>query len=145
MRLNRWEIGAALTVVLIGLYVAAEGVGYGVGTLRHMGPGFFPLAVGVGLLGLGLAILVETRHATTPAPDLPARPLAAILGGLLLFALLVSRAGLVPATLVLVMVAAFADVRMTLARAAVSAVGIAALGWVVFVAGFRLPLHPFWW
>ena len=145
MKLNFWEIGAALAVTLLGLYMTVQGFGYQIGTLRHMGPGFFPVVVGLILLGLGLGIVFETRYATTPPPDLPARPMAAILGGLILFALLVDRAGLVPATLVLVLVSAFADRRMTLTRAALSAVGITLMGWLVFVAGFRLPLHPFWW
>jgi putative tricarboxylic transport membrane protein len=110
-----------------------------------MGPGFFPVAVGVALAALGLAIIAEVRHSSAPAPDLPLRPMALIVAGLVVFAVLVGRAGLVPATLALVLISAFADRAMTPLRALVSALGITAMGYLVFVLGFRLPLHPFWW
>src|SRR5882757_285053 len=52
--------GGALLVV-IGLAAVYAGVGYRVGELAHMGPGFFPVALG-GLLALtGLLIALSAR------------------------------------------------------------------------------------
>ena len=52
--------GGALLVV-IGLAAVYAGIGYRVGELAHMGPGFFPVALG-GLLALtGLLIALAAR------------------------------------------------------------------------------------
>lgn len=144
-RLNRWELTVAGAVTALGAFLALKGAGYQIGTLRHMGPGFFPVAVGVALAALGLAIVAEVRTSSAPPPDLPLRPMALIVAGLIVFAVLVGRAGLIPATLALVLISAFADRAMTPLRALISALGIALVGYLVFVLGFRLPLHPFWW
>ncbi len=144
-RLNFWELGAALLVFALGAFMALKGLSYSIGSVNRMGPGFFPVAVGVILMLLAVAIMLEVRHSNTPAPDFPLRPLAALTAGLVAFAVLIEPLGLVPATFVLVLVSSFGDASMTLRRAVLAAVAMAALGYVVFVLGFRLPLHPFWW
>jgi putative tricarboxylic transport membrane protein len=144
-RLNPWEIGAALAVLALGAFMVWAGVGYSIGSFRHMGPGFFPVAVGSALMAFSAAIVLEVHRSATPRPDLPLRPLAAITVGLVAFATLVDPLGLVPATLALVVISAFADSAMTPVRAGFAGLAIAGFGWVVFVLGFRLPLHAFWW
>jgi hypothetical protein len=144
-QLNYWELGAALVVFALGVFMTVEGLGYSVGSVRRMGPGFFPVAVGVIMILLSIGIMLEVRHSLTPAPDFPLRPLAAITAGLIAFGVLIEPLGLVPATFILVFVSAFGDASMNLLRAIITAAAIAALGYVVFVLGFRLPLDPFWW
>jgi hypothetical protein len=34
---------------------------------------------------------------------------------------------------------------MSTARAVIVAAAVAAMGYAVFVLGFRLPIHPCWW
>jgi hypothetical protein len=89
--------------------------------------------------------MVEVRRSATPAPDLPLRPLAFIIAGLVVFSIAIEPLGLVPATFILVFVSAFADAGMTPLRALLVAAAMSALGYAVFVLGFRLPLDPFWW
>lgn len=48
---------AGALVALIGAGAIVEGQSYGVGTLTAMGPGFFPVALGAGLVGLGVPCL----------------------------------------------------------------------------------------
>ena len=43
-------------VILFGLVMALKGPSYNLGTLMHMGPGFLPTALGIILIGLGIAI-----------------------------------------------------------------------------------------
>ena len=43
-------------MLLLGLGIALKGATYRPGTLMHMGPGFFPTALGVLLVILGIAI-----------------------------------------------------------------------------------------
>ena len=66
--------GGALLIV-VGLAAVYAGVGYRVGELAHMGPGFFPVALGALLALTGLLIAVSARGSsgrsstwTTPPP-----------------------------------------------------------------------------
>ena len=52
--------GGALLIV-VGLAAVYAGVGYRVGELAHMGPGFFPVALGALLALTGLLIAVSAR------------------------------------------------------------------------------------
>jgi len=45
---------AGALMMLIGLGACLEGLTYKLGTLTHMGPGFFPVALGVILVVLGM-------------------------------------------------------------------------------------------
>lgn len=45
---------AGALVALIGAGATVEGQSYGVGLLTAMGSGFFPVALGAGLVGLGV-------------------------------------------------------------------------------------------
>lgn len=143
-RNNWWELGGALVMLLLGGYMLWRGIGYSVGSLNRIGPGFFPVAVGVCLIAISVAIALEVRFSDTSRPRFRFRPLTAIILGLLAFAVLVESAGLIPATFVLVLVSAFGDQTMSPLRAMTVATAIAALGYVVFIIGFRLPIDPFW-
>ncbi len=60
---NRDYYAGALMLV-IGSAVAWQGFGYNVGSLTRMGPGFFPVALGVLLAALGIAIAAGFREAS---------------------------------------------------------------------------------
>ncbi|HUY03715.1 MAG TPA: tripartite tricarboxylate transporter TctB family protein, partial [Rhodocyclaceae bacterium] len=59
---NRDYYGGGLMLV-IGVAAAVQGMRYQVGTLSRMGPGFFPMALGVILALIGVTILVNARNA----------------------------------------------------------------------------------
>lgn len=143
-RSGPWEYAVAAALFLLGLYVAFEGANVGVGTLRRMGPGFLPVAVGCGLALLALGIFFELRSGGRPKLDAPVRPLVMVTLSLGTFAATVAPLGLVPATVLLVLIGAFAERAMTFRRAGLTAIGLAALGYVVFILGFKLPLDAFW-
>lgn len=55
LRFKRDYYAGAL-MVLLGLIAANDGTHYPIGTLRQMGPGYFPIALGMLLIVLGMLI-----------------------------------------------------------------------------------------
>src|SRR6476646_5448081 len=102
-------------VILLGLVMALKGPTYNVGTLMHMGPGFLPTALGVILIGIGIAIAMQA--VTVPDGEdediLPTEPQwfawACILLSPIAFIVFGSLGGLAPATFMCVFVAALGD------------------------------------
>ena len=140
-----WELAVVVVLLIMGGYMIWQGVEFGVGSVRRMGPGFFPVGVGALLVLLSLAILFEVRRGGAGPLELPLRPIVLITVGLLAFAATVGPLGIVPSTVLLVLIGSFADTEMTALRAGISAVALAAIGYLVFIVGFGLPLEPFWW
>ncbi len=125
-------------------YLHAAG-SYSFGTLRRMGPGFFPAALGVLVAGFGalLALPALFRRGELPRPS--PRPLVTITAGGLAFTYLIEPFGLVPATLVLVGLAALAEPRFRPLRTAILAAALAALAMLVFSEGLGIPVPAFRW
>ena len=136
--------GAALTVIG-GFATIHAFTSLSMGTLRQMGPGMFPAALGCILIVLGLAILVIAlfRPGEKPAADI--RPLAAILASIFAFAILVRPFGLVPAILALALIASRADGTLSPRGTAAVAAGLALGAVLVFRVGLGVPVTAIAW
>ncbi|EJL69471.1 tripartite tricarboxylate transporter TctB family protein [Variovorax sp. Varisp85] len=149
--------GGALLIV-IGLAAVYAGIGYRVGELAHMGPGFFPVALG-GLLALtGLLIAISAR-AEEPAsvaseeaashghpggmPDM--RGCICIILGILAFLLFGEYGGLLPATFAIVFISALGDRDNTLTEALLLSLAMSFVAVVVFWWALKLQLPLFQW
>ena len=132
---NKDTVGGFLLLVL-GVWAAAQGSAYQVGTLHNMGPGFFPLSLGVVLALLG-AIMIGSGVARPASDAVPRRRpewrgwacLCAAIGA---FMLLGRYGGLLPATFTLVFIAARGDRRNTLRDALMLGVAAGAVATGVF-------------
>lgn len=144
-RYNIWESAIAVILALSGAYMVWQGLEYGFGSLRRMGPGFFPVAVGAALIILALGIAFETRSSTASNPNLPWRPLIAIAVGLGAFATFINLLGAIPATFMLIFVSMIGDRSVSWKTRLITAAGIAVLGFLFFGIAFRLPISAFWW
>ncbi|WP_313070391.1 tripartite tricarboxylate transporter TctB family protein [Melaminivora sp.] len=115
----------ALVITILGISAIVASLQYEIGTLNEMGPGYYPLLLGVALFAIGLFLLPgsgETlesvvREAAQDAPAVPTTrrknaPLY-IIAGLASFILLGKYGGLVPATFALVAFSALADTKNT--------------------------------
>jgi hypothetical protein len=155
--LTKDHVGGALLLVT-GVGVVVAGVGYGMGTLRQMGSGFFPVVLGVLLVLIGAALLASVRRtragAASEAPAETAhlagpvvqwRGWLCIVGGALSFAVLGEHGGLVPASFVSVFIAALGDRQNSWRAAAALAASMTALGVVVFHFGLHMLLPLFSW
>ncbi len=151
IQLHRERYAGALTA-LIGLGAIVESATYGLGTLAAIGPGAFPLAMGVILVVCGLGIGLSEgpaddahEHDRVDLSRPEWRGWACIIGGMLAFLLLARTAGLFPATFACVFLSAMGDRTSTLRGACILATLIAAFGCALFYYGLHIQLPPFVW
>jgi uncharacterized membrane protein len=136
-------------MTLIGAGAVLEARHYNIGTLFHMGPGFFPIILGVTMTFLGILItaVAATADATSddqlimPKPEW--RAWACILAGPILFIFLGNLGGLIPATFACVFVSALGDRESTLKSAAILAAGVTICGVGLFSYLLQVSL-PMW-
>jgi hypothetical protein len=152
-----------LLLVIIGLWAAFQGQGYDVGTLRQMGPGFFPTALGIilaltGVVLFGTAIAANARLAAAlkmaggdahnefgnqPRYSPEWRGWICICLSVAAFALLAEYTGLLPATFACVFIAGLGDRENSLRDLLLLSVGISIAAVVVFWWGLGVVLPIF--
>jgi len=140
---NQKDFGAGCLYLLAGGGFALGALGYRVGDAARMGPGWFPLWIGVMLAVIGLVVAAKSLQRTA-VPEKVKRPelssLAWVLGAVVLFGLLLKPAGLVVALVVLVLMSSRASHSFTWRAAAINAVLLTLFSIGVFVEGVGLQL-----
>jgi hypothetical protein len=123
------------------LVAIAAARGYSMGSGGKMGPGYFPMLLGIALAGLG-ALLVGRSLVLDGAPvtRLQVRPTLMIVLGVILFGLMIPYLGLVIALATVTAVSAFASRESRPLEVAALAAVLAAFSVVIFVYALRLPL-----
>jgi hypothetical protein len=138
--------------VALGLGALWVALGYPMGTATRMGPGYMPAVLGGLLAFLGAAITLKSLSlgpARDARPDFNlaqdlvrlVRPLFFVVVGLLTFAYVLPRYGLVAAVIPLVIISALADHRPRLGAAVPLAVVLAGVTVLIFVRGLGLPIR----
>ncbi|MGY6634377.1 MAG: tripartite tricarboxylate transporter TctB family protein [Alkalilacustris sp.] len=135
------EVVAGIVCIALGAVVVWITSDYRFGTPRRMGPGFFPVTLGVILAGLGVLILISGLRDRTPLPRMYVRPLIILPATILAFALLLPRVGYGPAAAVVVLAAGFAGRAATPLGLGLLAAGLVPATWFLFAQalGVRLP------
>ncbi|TQM92203.1 MAG: tripartite tricarboxylate transporter TctB family protein [Roseinatronobacter sp.] len=134
-----------------GLLLAILGAGaalwaamyYDMGSLRRMGPGFFPVLLGAALFLLGLVIALPALARSAEPPKIEPATALAVLAAIVIFALSLSRLGLAGATAITVLVASLPAPRKGWVWRIVLALGVTVLTVLVFSVGLRMTL-PVW-
>ena len=132
---------------ILGLMGAAVAIHAGLrlefGTLRAMGPGFFPTVLGAGLalLGAGVAVPAWTRTATTP--KIRWGDASAVIAAILIFGLGMTRLGLPLACFAAVLIASIPAPHQGWRWRILLALAVTAICWAVFVLGLRISI-PTW-
>jgi hypothetical protein len=138
--LTKRDLWAGLLLVVIGAAAVAMARNYPFGSALRMGPGYLPVVLGALLIVFGLAILAtglvggEKIEGSWSLRALIILPLS-----LILFGLLVDRAGFVPALMVLIFGSAAATSGFRPIEALLLSAGLTALAVVVFVWALGLP------
>lgn len=134
--------GLILAVVGIGAALWA-GLHYDMGTLRRMGPGAFPVALGLGLAGLGLVIALPALLRASTGARVEVAPLFWVVTAILVFGLGLRWLGLVGVTFMAVLISTLPARRAGWLWRVGLALAITALTVVVFHLGLRMTL-PLW-
>lgn len=143
---NQQDFAAGVIYIVGGAGFALGALNYKLGEPARMGPGWFPFAVGVLLAIVGL---ITTLNAVRPhaLEEKVKRPefssLAWVLGGVVLFGLLLPHLGLVISMFVLVMVSSRASHEFKWVSAFLNSVFLVAFCIGVFIYGIHLQM-PLW-
>jgi uncharacterized membrane protein len=106
----------------------------------RMGPGYFPTVLGGILLLFGVYVLLRgVRSGEKVKGEWGYRPLALIAASIVLFGYLLDRAGMVPAIVAMLFVAAAAGREFRLKEVSLLAVVMTAFSVAVFSYGLKLP------
>ena len=132
---------AGLVFIAFGIAAIAIGSNYTLGSAARMGPGYFPRILGILLIVLGAILTLRAlRLNGSPIPAWKWRPTLIVIGSVVLFGLMVTRAGLVVSTIVLIVLSSAGSHEFRPREAAISAVLLAALCVGIFVIGLKLQI-----
>lgn len=140
--LNR-DVYAGCMFALIGIAGLWLSQDYAFGTTTRMGPGFFSRSISSGLFILGILIFLRGLIAGSPAVSMDLRAIPLVLGAIVVFALLVERAGLPIATIACILTASFASREARVLEAVLLSICLAAATTALFVYGLGMPI-PVW-
>lgn len=135
---------AGALILVLSACAIREGLVHEIGMMARIGPGFFPLMLGVVLAGLGVAVLFVPETSAQRLGDMTAeiartaRPLLFVSAGVAAFALLIDRSGLLPATFATVVLGSFGNRKARLLPVLLLGVGLAVLAALIFRVGLGM-------
>ena len=139
---TRKDFWTGVIYIVIGVSAFVIARNYAFGSAARMGPGYFPTAVALLLTAVGVAIVARSFFREGELIDRFAwKPMLLVLGSIVAFGILLNRAGLLVAAIVLVLGCAAASERFRLGWLPV--LGMAALiafCVIVFVIGMGIPM-----
>lgn len=137
-------IGLLFALIARGIPGLSFMPGYSMGTPARMGPGFFPFYLGVLLLILGVVIAVAGIRAK-PGPEGDVEkfhwgPILYVLGGVVVFGILLKPIGMLLSGLLLIVVASLGSHEFKLKPVLILGVVLTVFCAFVFVGGLKLPI-----
>lgn len=147
---------SGLMFTLVGITFAIGATNFTVGNAARMGPGYFPLLLGIVLTGLGILVTVQSFKSTAtdgdPVGSLAWRPLGFIIGANLAFGILlvgvpalgIPAFGLIIATYALVIIAGYARPHCSLKESVILAtiLAVGSYGAFVYALNLQFPVWP---
>ena len=138
------DFWAGVLFVSLGIAAIVISDNYKLGTAARMGPGYFPLILGILLIVLGA--IIALRGVRINGEAIPAwkwRPLLVVLGSVVMFGMIVPTLGVLISTVLLIVAASAASHEFRPKEALIIGVGLAVLSVGVFIIGLKLIL-PIW-
>lgn len=143
---NQKDFWAGIMFMIFGAFFSIYGTEYTFGTAAKMGPGYFPTALGVILIGVGVLLCVIAVHPkVTPSKvdRFNFYMVAHVIGGVILFGVLLPTMGLTVALFVMLVVASHASHEFKWKGALVTTAFLILLSFAIFVWGLALQF-PIW-
>lgn len=141
------DFWAGLMFILVGAGFSFGALEYSFGTSARPGPGYFPFGLGILLAILGALTVFEAMTIETedgePIGAVAWKPLLIIVASIVLFGVLLPRAGMIIALPLLVIVSALAGDEFHWGEAILNAAILTAGSWLVFIYGLNLTI-PLW-
>ena len=135
---------AGLLFLSVGVGAIGIASGYRVGSALHMGPGYFPVVLGVLLVLVGAASVVRALSVTVMGGERVAwRPVLVIGAAVAVFALAIDRIGLVPTVFVSAVLASMAGPRPAVVESCMIAAVLSVMAAGIFHYGLKLPFSLF--
>ena len=121
----------------LGIFLAQD---YPMGTALRMGPGYFPIVLSGVIILMGIYCLIQgLLHPTAMPHNWSLRALIVLPIAMVLFGVLMEKAGFIPALIVLVFVSAAAGNEFKFLEVLLMAVGLTIGSWALFIWGLGLP------
>jgi hypothetical protein len=140
------DILSGLLMLFIGLGVSWYSYQhYEVGTLNRMGPGFFPVSLGLVLAVIGFFIALPALFRPGSSMKVEIKTLILITLSIAIFALTLRSMGILFATAAAVLISSTADNELTWKGRIFIALGVASLVWLVFIYGLSMVLPTWPW
>jgi hypothetical protein len=141
---SKTDFFAGLMFAGFGTAALVLGRGYAVGSASQMGPGYYPTAIGLVLLVLGIAITLRAlvhRNGDEPARPFQLRTLATLTFSVVGFALLIDRIGLLVSGVLLVIGCRLAAPGFRWAEVLVLGAVLAGCAALIFGLGLGIPFR----
>ena len=139
---NIHDIVGGIALIILGLGAVIYAQRYEFGDLNRMGPGYFPVALGIILTVLGFVIAIPAFFQSGEPIHVDWVPLVVVMASLTIFAFTLKTLGIVVATVLATLFSSLASEFSWRARILVS-LSIAALTYIIFIFGLSMIL-PVW-
>lgn len=138
------DIIGGVLLLAAGLFIAAYAHStLDPGTMRKLGPGMFPMAVGLLMAVFGVLVAVPAFFREGAPVTVKPRAALAVLGGIAVFGLLIVPAGLVPALIAMILTATVAENRVRPRAIAAMCIVLPLMAFLIFKIGIGLPMPMF--
>ncbi|HLS16821.1 MAG TPA: tripartite tricarboxylate transporter TctB family protein [Paenalcaligenes sp.] len=153
-KFNRKEFWASFLMLFIGIATIIGSQNYQMGSLIRMGPGYFPLMLGILLTAIAVLILFSPEALTDDGDTDDGVVLtmreqvttwALVVGSVILFIIIGKYGGLIPATFVMCSLAALGDKGNTWKTAVIIGVVMSIVSAALFVYGLQIQFPMFTW
>jgi hypothetical protein len=135
---------AGILFLAVGFGAIAVARGYPIGSALHMGPGYFPIVLGVLLIVVGTASVLRSLAVAADSPErITLGPLLTTSAAVIVFAGGIDRLGLIPTVFVTALLASIAAPDWTFREAGSIAACLAVLAAAIFYYGLKLPFALF--
>jgi hypothetical protein len=142
---DRKEFLSGAIFATIGLTAFVLAQDYDVGTLTQMGPGYFPACLGVGMLVCGVALIGRSMFAPLieKVGDFALVDMLFVLGGVVAFALLIDRTGLLEAVAAVVLMGCYSRIKRRPIEVIVLCALLSAATIALFIYGLGIPIAAY--